>query len=59
MSKKYPYWFYVVGVFIAWIIVLLVAWNYLSTARFHNLLIFGSGFLFGVIGSSIARKVYK
>ena len=59
MIKRYPYWIYVVGVFVAWAIVLLVARNYLSSSRFHNLLILGSGFLVGVLAASLARKVYK
>ena len=59
MIKKYPYWLYVVGVFVAWAIVLLVTRNFISSNRFHNLLIFGCGFLVGVLGASLARKVYK
>ncbi len=47
------------GVFVAWAIVILIAHHYISTSRFHNLLVFGCGFLLGVIGASIARKVYK
>ena len=57
--KRFPYWVYVVGVFVAWALVLLIASRYLSTSRFHNLFIFGCGFLVGVLGASIARKVYK
>lgn len=59
MIKRYPYKVYVVGVFVAWAIVLLVAWRTLSAGRFHSVLIFACGFLLGVIGASIARKVYK
>jgi len=59
MSKRYPYWVYVVGVFVAWAIVWLIAWRLISANRFHNVLIFGSGFLLGVLGASMARKVYK
>jgi hypothetical protein len=59
MIKKYPYWIYVVGVFEAWTIVLLIARNFISSSRFHNLLIFGCGFLLGVLAASLARKVYK
>jgi len=59
MIKKYPYWIYVVGVFVAWAIVLLIARNFISSSRFHNLLIFACGFLLGVLGASLARKVYK
>lgn len=59
MIKRYPYWVYVVGVFVAWAIVLLIAHSFVSSSRFHNLLIFGSGFLAGVLGASLARKVYK
>lgn len=59
MTKRYPYSVYVVGVFIAWAIVLLVALELLSTNKFHNILIFGSGFMLGVLGASLARKVYK
>lgn len=59
MTKKYPYWVYVVGVFVAWAIVLLVGQHYISSHRFHNLLIFACGFLLGVLGASLARKVYK
>lgn len=50
---------YVVGVFIAWAIVLLVTRNFLSSNRYHNVLIFGSGFLLGVLAASLARKVYR
>jgi hypothetical protein len=59
MIKKYPYWVYVVGVFVAWAIVFLLAWRLISPNRFHNVLIFGCGFLLGVLGASLARKVYK
>jgi len=59
MIKKYPYWIYVVGVFVTWAIVLLLAWRLISATRFHNVLIFGSGFLLGVLAASLARKVYK
>jgi hypothetical protein len=59
MIKKYPYWIYVVGVFIAWAIVLLLTWRLISASRFHNVLIFGSGFLLGVLAASLARKVYR
>ena len=59
MIKKYPYWLYVVGVFVAWAIVLLVVRNFISASRFHNALIFGCGFLVGVLAASLARKVYK
>jgi len=59
MIKKYPYWMYVVGVFIAWAIVLLLVWRLAGANRFHSVLIFGSGFLLGVLAASLARKVYK
>lgn len=59
MIKKFPYWIYVVGVFVVWAIVLLVARGFLSSSRYHNLLIFASGFLLGVLAASLARKVYK
>jgi hypothetical protein len=59
MTKKYPYWLYVVGVFVAWAIVLVWARNSISSSRFHGVLIFGCGFLLGVLAASLARKVYK
>jgi hypothetical protein len=59
MIKKYPYWIYVVGVFVAWSVVLLLTWRLINASRFHNVLIFGSGFLLGVLAASLARKVYK
>ena len=59
MTKRYPYWVYVVGVFVAWSIVLLMAWKLISPSRFHNVLIFGGGFLLGVLAASLARKDYK
>lgn len=59
MVKRYPYWVYVVGVFVAWAIVLLFTWRLASTDRFHKVLIFGCGFLLGVLAASLARKVYK
>ena len=59
MTKRYPYWIYVVGVFVAWAVVLLLAWRLISHNRFHNVLIFGCGFLLGVLAASLARKVYK
>jgi hypothetical protein len=59
MIKRYPYWVYVVGVFVAWAIVLLVVRQFISSSRFHNVLIFGCGFLVGVLAASLARKVYK
>ena len=57
--KRYPYRVYVVGVFVAWAVVLTVAWILLDTDKFHKVLIFGCGFLLGIIGASIARKVYR
>jgi len=57
--KKYPYWIYVVGVLVVWAFVLLIAHAYISSGRFHGLLIFASGFLLGVLGASLARKIYK
>jgi hypothetical protein len=59
MIKRYPYWVYVVGVFVTWAIVLLVVRQFISSSRFHNVLIFGCGFLVGVLAASLARKVYK
>jgi hypothetical protein len=59
MVKRYPYWVYVVGVFVAWAIVLLFTWRLASTDRFHKVFIFGCGFLLGVLAASLARKVYK
>lgn len=59
MVKRYPYWVYVVGVFVAWAIVLLFSKKALSPSRFHSVLIFGCGFLLGVLAASLARKVYK
>jgi len=59
MLKKYPYWIYVVGVFVAWAIVLLLTRNFITSSRFHDVLIFCSGFLLGVLGASLARKVFK
>ncbi len=58
-TKKYPYWIYPVGVIVVWLLVLLTARDFLSVNRFHNLFIFACGFLVGVLGASIARKVYK
>lgn len=57
--KKQPYWHWVAGTSVVWIIVLLIAWRTMSAYRFHNLLIFFGGWIFGVLGASIARKVYK
>ena len=59
MYKKYPYLMYVVGVFVAWAIVLLVTRNSISSSRYHGVLIFGSGFMLGVLAASLARKIYK
>lgn len=59
MIKKFPYWVYVVGVFVVWAIVLLVTWRTISADRFHDVLIFGCGFLIGVLATSLARKVYR
>lgn len=59
MIKRFPYWVYVVGVFVAWTIIFLVTWKSISPSRFHGVLIFGSGFLVGVLAASLARKVYK
>jgi len=52
-------WIYLVGVFVAWAIVLLVVCNSIKSSRFHNVLIFCSGFLLGVLAASLARKVFK
>lgn len=57
--KKFPYWVWVVGASVAWAIVLLVTWQRISPARFHNVLIFFGGYVFGALAASIARKVYK
>ncbi len=59
MNKRYPYRVYVIGVFVAWAIVLLVAWRLISADGFHNVLVFGCGFLIGVLAASLARKVYR
>ncbi len=59
MVKRFPYWVYVVGVFVAWAIVFLVTWRKLDAHRFHEVLIFGCGFLIGVLAASLARKIYK
>jgi hypothetical protein len=59
MTKRYPYWIYIVGVFVAWAIVLLVVKNFISPSRFHNVLIFGSGFVLGVLTASLARNFFK
>lgn len=59
MAKKYPYWMYVAGVFIAWAIVLLLAWQLISASRFHGVFIFGCGFMLGVLGASLARKFFE
>ncbi|HUA13463.1 MAG TPA: hypothetical protein VL989_03110 [Candidatus Sulfotelmatobacter sp.] len=57
--KKYPYWIYVVGVFVAWAIVFLLAWALISSSRFHHVLIFGCGFILGVLAASLARKFFE
>lgn len=57
--KKYPYWIYVVGVFVIWAIVLLITWRTVSPNRFHNVLIFSSGWLAGLLFASLARKFFK
>jgi hypothetical protein len=59
MVKRYPYWVFVVGVFVAWAIALLIAWKLNRADRFHNVLILACGFLLGVLAASLARKVYK
>jgi len=59
MVKKFSYTQYVLGVFIVWVIVLTVSSKLMSTDKFHGVLIFGTGFLLGVLAASIARKVYK
>jgi hypothetical protein len=59
MARRFPYWVYVVGVFVVWAVVLLIASMSLSASKFRGVLIFGCGFLLGVVGASIARKVYK
>lgn len=57
--KQRPYWWWVAGAGVAWAIVLLVTWRTISPNRFHNVLIFFSGWVVGVLGASIARKVYE
>ena len=59
MIKTYDYWTYAVGVFVAWAVVLLITWQSLSAGKSHTVLIFGSGFLLGVLAASLARKVYR
>lgn len=59
MIKQYPYWIYVVGVFVTWAIVLLVTRNFISSSRFNGVLIFCCGFLLGVLAASLARKIFK
>ena len=57
--KRYPYWIYVVGVFVAWAVVLLAVRPFVSSSRFHDALIFACGFLLGVLAASLARKVFR
>lgn len=57
--KKYPYWYYVIGVFVVWAIVLLITWQSLSTNRFHDVLIFSCGWLIGLLLATLARKFFK
>jgi hypothetical protein len=59
LIKIFPYWVWFVGVCVAWAIVLPIAWRNVSPHRFHDLLIFFAGFMFGAVAASIARKVYK
>lgn len=59
ITKKLPYWYWVVGASVAWAIVLLITWQRISPDRFHKVLIFFAGWAFGVLGASIARKLYK
>jgi len=59
MIKKYPYWYYVVGVFVVWAIVLLITWQFLTAHRFHDVLIFSCGWLLGLLFASLARKFFK
>jgi len=56
--KKYPWHIYVIGVFVAWVIALLIAWNLISTTRFDHVVIFCSGFILGVLAASLARKFF-
>ena len=58
-TKKYPYWVHILGAFVVWAIVLLVGQHFISTHRFHNLLIFACGFWFAILWVSIVRKFYK
>ncbi|HEV2412632.1 MAG TPA: hypothetical protein VGS28_02385 [Candidatus Saccharimonadales bacterium] len=59
MIKKYPYRVWVIGAIVAWAVVLLLTWRFISTHRFHQVLIFFFGFWLGVLEARLARKVSK
>ncbi len=59
MNKKYSWWIYVAGVFVIWSVVILIAWQTISTNRFHNVLIFSCGWLISLIFASLAREFFK
>jgi len=59
MNKKYPYCYYVIGVIVAWTLVLIIVHAFISKERFQNAVIFGSGFILGVIVAGIAKRFFK
>lgn len=50
---------YTAGVFAVWAIVLLLAHILISASRFHNVLIFGCGWLVGLLFASLARNFFN
>lgn len=57
-KKKYSFWIYYASVLVVWVIVLWLAWVFVSKDRFHGVIIFFFGFWFGVLMINIARKFF-
>jgi hypothetical protein len=46
--KKYPLYIYVIGVAVAWAIVLAIVWSFGSSAKFHAAIAVCVGFALGM-----------
>lgn len=59
MTKKFPYWHWMVGALIAWAIVLLLTWRLINSHSFHEVVIFFGGFVLGALEATLAHKVSR
>ena len=53
-----PYTAYSIGIGIVWAVLLVLAFAFASTSKWHNILIVFAGFVIGWLSATIARYVY-